>query len=65
MLWRMANSKTSEAARVWQARIEKFFASGLTAKEFIEQEGLGSQAFFDGRRSCLLGVKCATRIRIH
>lgn len=42
----MASNKRREAAQLWQARLQKFVDSGLTAKEFTTTEGLSPQAFF-------------------
>lgn len=42
----MASKKRREAAQLWQARLQRFVDSGLTAKEFTTREGLSPQAFF-------------------
>ena len=53
--------KHGEAANSWRLRIARFYKSGLSAKHFIEREGISRQAFFTWKKrlgsSATAGVK--------
>lgn len=57
----MATNKTREAAHLWQARLNRYFASGLSVKEFVERESLSFQAFYRWKKILATGTKVPER----
>ena len=53
--------KQEKAANSWRLRIARFHKSGLSAKHFIEREGISRQAFFSWKKR--LGASSTTRVK--